>query len=132
MRSLLSLIRDRRDAAGVEFALGLPLMLCFVWGLFEYGRTLYAQTQLDAAAGEAVLALSASPATDDDALEYMVLAALPQYDPSTIGVDVFRYSGHGQNYRVMTLTLHHEVAMPFGASRRVSLTSVRSTPIPAT
>ncbi|QNM83629.1 pilus assembly protein [Sphingomonas sabuli] len=52
MIRLAILKRDERGAAAVEFALAIPVLISFIWGIFQTGMLLQANAAMQHALGE--------------------------------------------------------------------------------
>jgi hypothetical protein len=52
MRKLLSPIRDDRGAAVIEMAIALPVLVLFLWGIFQIGVAFQANAGMQHALGE--------------------------------------------------------------------------------
>ncbi len=50
---LMRFIRARRGAVALEFALGLPIFLAMIYGVFEFGRIFWTQNTMEFAIEEA-------------------------------------------------------------------------------
>ena len=57
--------RDERGAAVVEFALILPILVMFVFGIVEFGRAYNARIELTAAVREGARAAAVADPSDD-------------------------------------------------------------------
>ena len=53
MTRLLKRLRDESGAAMIEFAISIPVMVLFMWGIFQFGMILEAQAGMQNALGEA-------------------------------------------------------------------------------
>lgn len=83
MRRLLALLRDRRGAALVEFALVAPIMLLTLLGLFEMGYNYYIQAQLHGAIQKAARDSTIETAIgNSDAIDAKVGRAVHMIVPS--------------------------------------------------
>ena len=50
---LMRFIRARRGAVALEFALGLPIFLAMIYGIFEFGRVFWTKNTMEFAIQEA-------------------------------------------------------------------------------
>jgi Flp pilus assembly protein TadG len=124
--------RDERGAAAVEFALILPLLLMFVFGIVEFGRAYNARIELTAAVREgaraAALADPAAPAaTTDTATKTATINGAPGLKPALIASQVAVTAcpvnpGASTNAEV-TATYPFSYDIPFLGPRSISLTA---------
>jgi Flp pilus assembly protein TadG len=67
MTGVLSLRRDKRGAAVIEMAIALPVLVLFIWGIFQVGIAFQANAGMQHALGEgarlATLCYNPTPAT---------------------------------------------------------------------
>ncbi len=86
--------RDERGAAVVEFALVLPVLVLFVFGIVEFGRAYNARIELTAAVreGARAVALGGSTLTTAD-IEQRTRDAAPGLDADQITVTANRCAG---------------------------------------
>ena len=81
--------RSRRGAAALEFALGLPIFLMLVYGLFEVGRIFWAQSTLEYAIEEAArFAMVSGTATTEADVETAVQDSATGLDAADLTIDV--------------------------------------------
>ena len=66
--SLRRIHRDDRGAAAIEMAFALPILLLFVFGIFQFGVILQANAGMQHALGEGARAATVFPAPADSAV----------------------------------------------------------------
>ena len=70
MKALTILRRDDGGAAAIEMAFGLPVLLLFIYGIFQFGVILQANAGMQHALGEGARFATIFPApSDEDILE---------------------------------------------------------------
>jgi Flp pilus assembly protein TadG len=85
--------RDERGAAVVEFALVLPLLVLFTFGIIEFGRAYSAKIELTAAVREGARAAAiaksacADPAKVQECVEEAVRGAASGIDTGSVTLD---------------------------------------------
>ena len=52
MRRLFRTLRDESGTAMIEFAISIPVLVLFMWGIFQFGMILEAQAGMQNALGE--------------------------------------------------------------------------------
>jgi Flp pilus assembly protein TadG len=66
MSRLMNLKRDNRGSSAVEFAIAVPVLVSFIWGIFQVGLLFWANAGMQHALGEgarfATLCINPSPA----------------------------------------------------------------------
>jgi Flp pilus assembly protein TadG len=80
---LMRFIRARRGAVAVEFALGLPIFLFMVYGIFEFGRVFWTQNTMEFAVEEAARYTMVNPNASNSAIIQIV-------QDKAVGLDVTR------------------------------------------
>lgn len=68
------LARDSRGAAALEFALGAPVLITMVWGIFQVGLIFLANAGTQSALGEAARYATIYPTPSDSALQSAITA----------------------------------------------------------
>ena len=64
--------RDEDGATVIEFAIALPLLVAFIWGIFQIGLVLQANAGMQHALGEAARYATIFPTPSDTAIRNMV------------------------------------------------------------
>ena len=80
---LMHFIRARRGAVAIEFALGLPIFLAMVYGVFEFVRIFWTQNTMEFAVQEAARYTIVNPKASN-----VEIAAIVQ--EKAVGLDVAR------------------------------------------
>lgn len=63
------LIRDDRGAAMVEFAMSVPVLITFIWGIFQLSLVFEADAGMQHALGEAARLATIYPTPTDDSIK---------------------------------------------------------------
>lgn len=119
------LVRDRRGAAALEFALlGLPFVILLL-GLLEFGRGLYIRNALDFAADRAQRVIIINPLASQTELEETVRSAFAHgpEDRLTLSYSVETISG--VTYRLVSLDYALQLLLPAPLGRTVTIGSSR-------
>ena len=74
MTQLRSFLRDDRGATIIEFAIALPVLISFIWGIFQIGLVFQAQAGMQHALGEAARLATIFPTPTDDAIRARLAA----------------------------------------------------------
>ena len=69
MSAVRKLRRDERGVAAIEMAFGLPVLLLFVFGIFQFGVILQANAGMQHALGEGARLATIFPSPSDDVIE---------------------------------------------------------------
>ena len=72
MSAIRKLIRDERGANLIEFAIALPVLVTFIWGIFQVGLLFQANAGMQHALGEAARYATIFPTPSDAAITNMV------------------------------------------------------------
>ena len=107
MKNLRSLLRDERGGNLVEFAIALPVLVSFVWGILQIGLVFQAQAGMQHALGEAARLATIWPTPNDNAIRAKVAAKKFGTYNGTLGALQIQNdtSGPGGTVRYKDLTL---------------------------
>lgn len=72
-RSLRTLLRERRGAAAVEFAIGVPVLLLFIFAIAQFGIFFFANAGVHHAVGEGARYALIYPTPSDAAIRARML-----------------------------------------------------------
>src|SRR5215211_3566124 len=72
MMKLRALLRDERGANLVEFAIALPVLVSFIWGILQVGLIFQAQAGVQHALGEAARLATIWPTPSDTTIRAKV------------------------------------------------------------
>jgi Flp pilus assembly protein TadG len=67
--------RDEQGVAVIEFAFALPVIITFIWGIFQLGLVFQAQAGMQHALGEGARLATLYPTPTDDAIKARVVAS---------------------------------------------------------
>ena len=85
---LMAFIRAHRGAVAIEFALGLPIFLAMVYGVFEFGRVFWTQNTMEFAIQEAARFTMVNPKASNTQIVAIVEDKAAGLDVSRITVKV--------------------------------------------
>lgn len=75
MRLMLKRLRDESGAAMIEFAISIPVLVLFMWGIFQFGMILEAQAGMQNALGEAARYATIFPTPTDTQLQAKITSS---------------------------------------------------------
>lgn len=110
---LMRFIAARRGAVALEFALGFPIFLAMIYGVFEFGRIFWTQNTLEFAIEEAARFVMVNP----NAANSLIVARV---EDSAVGLDValinvtivFEQSGTDNSFVNITGTYNYSPIVP--------------------
>ena len=82
------LARSRRGVVAIEFALGFPIFLALVYGLFEFGRIFWTQNTLEYAIQQAARFAMVNTSASDSQIQTVVTNSAVGLNPADISIDV--------------------------------------------
>ena len=80
-----TLRRDARGVAAIEMAFGLPVLLLFIFGIFQFGVILQANAGIQHALGEGARLATIYPSPSDSAIEDKISDAVFGMNIGTFG-----------------------------------------------
>ncbi len=90
LRHRLSCIGDdSRGAVALEFALGLPIFLAMIYGVFEFGRIFWTQSTMEFAVEEAARFALVNPNASSTEITAIVTDKAAGLDVARIAVNIF-------------------------------------------
>ena len=106
-------IRARRGSVVIEFALGLPIFLVMVYGIFEFGRVFWTKNTMEFAVEEAARYTMVNPnASDADILQRLQDNAIG-LDVSRITIDItFEVIGTNRSFVNIISTYNYAPMIP--------------------
>lgn len=106
-------IAARRGAVAIEFALGLPIFLAMIYGVFEFGRIFWTQNTMEFAVEEAARFVMVNPNASDTQIVMIVQDKAVGLDAARINVDiVFEQSGVDNSFVNITGTYNYAPMIP--------------------
>ncbi len=106
-------IAARRGAVAIEFALGLPIFLAMVYGVFEFGRVFWTKNTMEYAVEEAARFTMVNPNASNDVIIQRVKDRAVRLDPLKISVTVeFEVLGADRSFVTITSTYSYEPIIP--------------------
>lgn len=103
-RWLRRMLRSRRGAVVVEYALVIPSFLLLMFGIFDLGRMLWVRTTLQYAAEEAGRYVTINPGANLATVTTYLKDRVPTLDPGSINVAMSPSVTGGFNFVTVTAT----------------------------
>lgn len=124
MKLMRSLLRDESGANLIEFAIAIPVLVSFIWGIFQFGLVFQAQAGMQHALGEAARMATLFPTPSDDAIKAKVTAKKFGTYNGTLGTLQIQNvtSGGTTVAKRLTLTYSQPTNFLFVAGPTVTLT----------
>ncbi len=120
-----SFTRDRSGAQAVEFAIIVPVLFAFLFGIFEIGRLTYEQNRIAAAATAGVRAVSLYGAANTAKINAAITAKLPYTAQISLSDKTFG----GQAFKQIDVTYDFAFLIKFTpAWSGVTITATRYAP----
>jgi Flp pilus assembly protein TadG len=121
-RSARRFRKDRSGAQAVEFAIIAPVLLAFMFGIFEIGRVMYEQSRISAAAAAGARAVSLYGAADTTHIQAAINAKLPYtatitLTDQTIGGQAFKKIDISYNFSFLIKFSHDWSGVTINAVR---------------
>jgi Flp pilus assembly protein TadG len=122
-----SLFTDERGANLVEFAIALPVLVSFIWGLLQVGLLFQANAGVQHALGEAARYATIFPTPDDAAIRAKVTAKkFGTYNGTLNSLQIVDNNSGGPGTRYKTLTLSYSQPTNFLFFRGPTVTITKS------
>ena len=131
MMGIRKLHRDEKGASLVEFAIALPVLVAFIWGIFQCGLLFQAKAGMQHALGEAARLATIWPTPSDSTIRAQVTAKkFGTYNGSLGTLTITdNTTGSGPTLKVvskdLTLTYTHTMRFLFLPARTVTLTKTK-------
>ena len=114
MMKLRTLLRDQRGANLIEFAIALPVLVSFIWGIFQIGLVFQAQAGMSHALGEAARHATIFPTPSDDDIRAKVTAKKFGTYNGTLGtLGIVKHTDASGDVDYMTLSLTYSQPTDF-------------------
>ena len=119
------LLRDERGATIIEFAIALPVLVMFIWGIFQIGLLFQAYAGMQHSLGQAARYATIYPTPADDAIKARVSGhkfgtGNGTLEPLSIVSETS--GGTGTQYKTLSLTYHQPLDFLFFQGPYVTLT----------
>lgn len=124
MKRPIILIRDSRGAAVVEFALAVPVLITFVWGLFQLCLVFMADAGMQHALGEAARLATIYPTPSDDVLKAKITST--KFGPNVGGTWAQPVVGNAAADGSKTITVTYTQPLNFLFFQGPNVTMTRS------
>lgn len=125
--ALRRLLKDERGANLVEFAIALPVLIFFIYGIFTIGLLFQANAGLQHALGEAARHATLFPTPSDDDIRARVAAKKFGTGTGTLGtLQIADNNSGGPGTRYKTLTLSYSQPTNFLFFRGPTVTITKS------
>lgn len=131
MMIIRKLHRDEQGASLVEFAIALPVLVAFIWGIFQCGLLFQANAGMQHALGEAARLATIWPTPSDATIRAQVTAKKFGTYNGNLGTLTIadNTTGSGATLKVvskdLTLTYTHTMRFLFLPARTVTLTKTK-------
>ncbi len=109
----------------IEFALALPVLITFIWGIFQIGLLFQAQAGMQHALGQAARYATLYPTPTDDSIREKVAGHKFGTGNGTLeplGIVDDTSGGTGTRYKTLSLTYHQPLDFLFFQAPYVTLT----------
>ena len=128
MKQQRSILRDERGANLIEFAIALPVLVSFIWGIFQIGLVFQAQAGMQHALGEAARLATIYPTPTDAALRARLAAKkFGTYNGTLNALQIANdTTGPGGTVRYKDLTLTYSQPTDFIFVNGPTVTMTRS------
>jgi Flp pilus assembly protein TadG len=118
MTLLRRLLRDERGANMVEFAVALPVLVLFIWGIFQVGLIYQANAGMQHALGEAARFATIFPTPSDTAIRAKVASKKFGTYNGTLGTlqitnNTVTVSGSGVSGGSTTITVSKDMTLTY-------------------
>jgi Flp pilus assembly protein TadG len=118
MTLLRRLLRDERGANMVEFAVALPVLVMFIWGIFQVGLIYQANAGMQHALGEAARFATIFPTPSDTAIRAKVTTRKFGTYNGTLGTlqitnNTVTVSGSGVSGGSTTVTVSKDLTLTY-------------------
>ena len=123
------LLRCRRGAAAVEFAIVSVVFMMLLVAIVDFGRTLYIKNQLSFLADQTARAVLVNPNAQNAQLETDLRAGFTAGDVTDLVVTLNDEAVDGVTYKVLTLDYPVTLFIPNLASSVLDLEVVRRVPM---
>ena len=125
MTAIKGLLRNARGATAIEFAIALPILVMFVWGIFQIALLFQANAGMQHALGEAARYATIFPTPSDNDIRTRVTSKKFGTYNGTLGTlqiaDTVNAGGDVE-YKTLTLTYNHQMNFLFIGGPNVTLT----------
>lgn len=123
-KQMKRLLRDESGANVVEFALALPILTLFIYGMFTIGMLFQANAGMQHALGEAARLATIWPTPTDEQLQAMVTDKTFGTGRGTLSeleIDDENSGGSGTRYLVLSLTYSQPTNFLFFAGPNITI-----------
>jgi Flp pilus assembly protein TadG len=117
-----------RGAAAVEFAIVSGIFIMLLLGILEFGRALYAQSQIAFLADQAVRRVLMDPDVSSAALESALRDQFTAGNPEALAIQITSESAGNMTYRVVRIDFPFALLVPNLASDLLTLGVDRRVP----
>ncbi len=123
-----SLWRDERGANAIEFAIALPVLVLFIWGILQVGLLYQASAGMQHALGEAARHATLYPTPSDDDIRARVASKKFGTANGTLGalqIADGNSGGSGTTYKDLSLTYSQPINFLLFPGPTVTLTRTK-------
>lgn len=119
-------LRDRRGSTAVEFALTVPMLMVFLFGIFQLGLLFFANAGLQNALGEAAREATLWPRRSEAQMTAVLNQSRFGMDPQRLGQPVFTHGTEaGQDFVEISATYTTSINMLMFSFNGVTLSHSR-------
>jgi Flp pilus assembly protein TadG len=126
MTQIRAILRNERGANVIEFAIALPVLVSFIWGIFQVGLVFQAQAGVQHALGEAARLATIWPTPSDATIRAKLAARKFGTHNGTLGAlqiqDDTSGPGGTVRYKDLTITYSQPTNFLFIAGPTVTMT----------
>lgn len=118
---------DQAGSAAIEMAFALPILLLFVFGIFQFGVIFQANAGMQHALGEGARMATVFPAPDDDAIEDKMAESVFGMNVGTFGTPTVTTPASSvcTDCRLLTVTYTYQPDFVFFSGPPISLTRTK-------
>lgn len=123
MKSILQrLRRDQRGSSAIEFAIAVPVLVAFLYGIFSVSLLFQANAGVQHALGEAARYATIFPTPTDTQIQTMITDSDFGLGGGTLDTPVIDNSEIADGYKTISLTYHRAVPLLFINGPTVTIT----------
>jgi Flp pilus assembly protein TadG len=114
--------RDQRGSSALEFAIAVPVLISFIYGIFSISLLFQANAGMQHALGEAARYATIFPTPTDTQIQAKITAKKFGLGGGTLDTPIIDNTQIANGYKTITLTYHRPVDFLFIPGPTVTLT----------
>lgn len=129
MNVLRNLHRDTHGSASVEFAIAVPVLVSFIWGIFQMGMLMEANAGMQQALGEGARQATLWPTPSDTTIQSTITSAkfgVSGGTWSTPTIDNTHVAAANGGYKIITVTYSQPTNFLFFNGPSVTFTASKT------